>query len=552
MLQIITGKFYGVGKINHNDCKGVLYSNVSCHSIKPIIMGNLEISSVDWTSGMPTYVISYDNQIESVGKTMILIKVGDNVIIEQLKYILSFAMDAIFDESEVIVSDLCKVGDRCSPYPSNFVSKTFSKERSFSEGEWENGIDFYKRMMGLGRADYNVLIKCLAAYNASFKVFHEDISLSYSILVYVLETLSANYDGYEPKWEDYGQDKKDELDKELEKIDINIANNIRLLLLRDAHLKLTKRFCDFVFQYIDISFYKSDDKKRATESEVEQAIKKAYVLRSKYAHELQPIRKQLLDEGMSKDTDIFEWNHEVYFTYGGLLRLVRTVIINFLYSREIVEKQTYPWYDELPGMMEIQMHPKYWFGNNSDENFKSINKNFETLLSCIVNDREVSDVNKIVENYIKHIKNLKEDQRYVAYTFSWIYVNCVNGNKDEVFVAWAKSELDKNKDLSAQCNIATIVGLIFGMPTADFELSEIVECVELYEKRKYKKNGIKLPHQIEVYLYRYIASMYKTEIPSKAICWYEKAYKTAANDPEIQKDIKEELVNLGGEKYSML
>ncbi len=91
MLQIISGKFFEDGEIVHNECNGILYSNVAFHSMHPIEYENIKINTVDWHPGYPCYVISYDNCIEHTPKTSILVKIGDNVVIEQLKYILSFS-----------------------------------------------------------------------------------------------------------------------------------------------------------------------------------------------------------------------------------------------------------------------------------------------------------------------------------------------------------------------------------------------------------------------------------------------------------------------------
>lgn len=76
MLQIISGKFFEDGEIVHNECNGVLYSNVAFHSMHPIEYENIKINTVDWYPGYPCYVISYDNCIEHTHKTSILVKLG--------------------------------------------------------------------------------------------------------------------------------------------------------------------------------------------------------------------------------------------------------------------------------------------------------------------------------------------------------------------------------------------------------------------------------------------------------------------------------------------
>ena len=63
-------------------------------------------------------------------------------------------------------------------------------------------------MLNLPRDEYKVVMKCLAAYHASFSVFNRDISLAYSILVYALETLCGNFDEYTTSWNDYDQNIK--------------------------------------------------------------------------------------------------------------------------------------------------------------------------------------------------------------------------------------------------------------------------------------------------------------------------------------------------------
>ena len=69
MLQIISGKFFEDGEIVHNECNGILYSNVAFHSMHPIEYENIKINTVDWHPGYPCYVISYDNCIEHTPKT---------------------------------------------------------------------------------------------------------------------------------------------------------------------------------------------------------------------------------------------------------------------------------------------------------------------------------------------------------------------------------------------------------------------------------------------------------------------------------------------------
>lgn len=309
MLQIISGKFFGNGEIVHNECNGILYSNVTFHAMHPIEYGNIKINTVDWNPGYPCYVMSYDNCIEHIPKTSILVKTGDNVVIEQLKYILSFSLNAIFDENESKVEELCRRGNVNvqDNYISSYVAETFEMNRNFTRENWEYSIQFYEKMMHLARDEYRVVMRCLAAYHASFSVFSKDISLSYSILVYALETLSENFDEYSTSWRDYDQNTRKKIDVLLDNVEDDVAEEIRNILISNEHLKLSRRFAQFVLKYLDDDYYKAIDKRQGTEDEVNQAVVKSYIFRSKYAHELKPIMKQLMNARISADSEVFEF-----------------------------------------------------------------------------------------------------------------------------------------------------------------------------------------------------------------------------------------------------
>lgn len=540
MLQIISGKFFGTGEIIHNECNGILYSNASFHAMQPIEYGNIKINTVDWNPGYPCYVFSYDNCIERTPKTSILVKIGDNVVIEQLKYILSFSMDAIFDESELKVEDLCRQGSISENNISSYVDKTFEKQRNLNEEDWEKSIEFYKKMLNLSRDEYKVVMKCLAAYHASFSVFSRDISLAYSILVYALETLCANFDEYTTSWNDYDQNIRKKLDVQLDKVDNGVAEEIRNILVSKEHMKLSRRFSQFILKYINDDYYKAIDKRQGTESEINQAIAKAYIIRSKYAHELKPIMKQLMDAGISKSSEIFEFQHEIFFTYSGLLRLARTVITNFVISRDEVKSEEYVWDDDLPGTMSMELHPNLWLGKSNDFKFQNIDKNLEALLYCIEAEHKVPQMDELVENYMTNILSIKEPDRWAAYVLAWIYANVVQG-LDNNYVNKIRILLDKHSEMANKCCIATIIGNSFGMPTRGFDLEEVVSVINNYDKNKFKKNRLKIHNRIENRIYMAIASSYKAEDNNSCKYWYEKAYKNAVNDKELQGKILKEI-----------
>ena len=194
MLQIISGKFFDSEDRFHTDCKGILYSNSSFRGKYDI--GHIKIESTESTGNINSYIISYDNQLQKSNSNFELIKVGDEEILRQFKNIFSFMIDAVFDEEKSVVERICKPKEsgRNYPLPSEFVDKTLSIPKNISEEEMLAFKIFFEHLMNLSRCDYNNILNCIVAYNASIRLLSEDVSLSYSMLVYCLESLSQSYD----------------------------------------------------------------------------------------------------------------------------------------------------------------------------------------------------------------------------------------------------------------------------------------------------------------------------------------------------------------------
>ena len=129
MLQIITGKFYNSDDRFHNECETKLYSNIKMDD--KIEMGHIRIEPIQDQESISTYNIFYDNQLEKSHSGFELIKVGDEEILRQLKNILSFAMNGVFDEDKLTVKELCREKNPESRYsvPKDFFKTTLNLDR---------------------------------------------------------------------------------------------------------------------------------------------------------------------------------------------------------------------------------------------------------------------------------------------------------------------------------------------------------------------------------------------------------------------------------------
>ena len=545
MLQIITGKFYNSEDRFHNDCKGILYSNASFRGVYDI--GHIKIEAAESFDGVDPYIIMYDNQLQSSHSGFELVKVGDEEILRQLKNILSFALNTVFDEDRSSVERICRKKERGrgrNPLPSEFITGTLDKFKTVSEDEMKSCGIFFEHLLALKREDYNNILNCIVAYNASIRLLGEDISLSYSMLVYCLESLSQSYDSYIPIWDDYKEDKKNALEKVFKTIDEESVKKIKEILLKDEHLKLSKRFQEFVVGHIGEDFFHYDEKRKTVSKEEFQiALINAYNIRSKYAHMLKPLMKHLRMGELSKNDDIFEFQHNVFFTYSGLLRVVREVIYNFTFSLQKTDFEEFDWQGAIPGCVEFEKAPNYWIWKMDSSKGEGAKARVEGFVENFVYfQNKIPKMDELIRMYLSHLGEMKEENRLAAFTLCCLYVGKIRNVEDETKALFS-IVFEKNKSLLDKCSI---YGLIIFIMKVNLDISvawkseECEKVVNAYCKKRYKQNRIKLPKEIETMIYLEIANSFDEEDEKeKRQNWRLRAYDNSNNFIEMQELISD-------------
>lgn len=256
MLQIISGKFFKSNNVISHAAKGVLYSNFSWVASVESNIATLE--PIDTYGDVATYVISYINQIEKVEPPQkdILVRVGDSEIVNSFANLCSFYFMALFhiDKNHVVNSCRESSANYCdSCLPSKFFPNFFAKQVHGTAEQVAAFSVFVDKTLGLSRKNYESVMSSIRIFIESLSLVSGNIDLSYSSLVYALESLAQGYLPYSPCWDDFP--KKDKIDKVLADIDGSTAFELRNILIQDANLKAQKRFLDFTCQHIDDSFF---------------------------------------------------------------------------------------------------------------------------------------------------------------------------------------------------------------------------------------------------------------------------------------------------------
>ncbi|GAH71286.1 unnamed protein product, partial [marine sediment metagenome] len=220
MLQIISGKFFKTEDRHKFDGKGITYSNYSW--IKPIKTCVATLEPVDYFSPVTSYVISYIYQIEKDHSG--LVRVGDAEIIRQFELLASFALKAYFSENKVDVDCKCRYIRKSMggiKSPSLLVRHFFDTPIHGKLEETEHFVNFVQKVIALPRNRYKAVLRCIYNFVNALQSVDVNLDLSYSILVYCLESLAQEFDDFKPGWTDYDPDIRDKLDSELCKIDID-------------------------------------------------------------------------------------------------------------------------------------------------------------------------------------------------------------------------------------------------------------------------------------------------------------------------------------------
>lgn len=544
MLQIISGKFFKTEDLHIHDRKGELFSNYSWTSPIETSIGVFE--PVDIQGEITTYVFNYKNKIE---KGSMLVRVGDSEIMNQFKLIFSFFFQCFSDPDSNAVELYCRKVKRNMNdqlLPNEFAGRTFDSKILGDIQEVNEFNEFFSKIIGLERIKYKKLIQCLNAYNNSLLALNYNYEIAYSLLVYCLESLSQSFDGYEPIWDDYDQKIKPKLDVIFSSFDQDKVDNIKSLLLKNSHLKLGKRFSDFITSNVKDSFFLEEASLITAplkKSELNKVLTNAYDIRSKYVHALESIMEQLKIPDIGSN-DVYFWKNNPYLTYKGLLRLTRHVIKSYFESQEFLEKEEYNWYPELPGFVDVALSEEYWIGKTGgftqEYATSKLNGYLRQLQKAILHNTSFNDLSDLMLIYEKEIPISKKPYKeqmfatYVLYNLSLV--------EDSRLPNYEKTT---EKFEEVIMNVQTIEALlVYILTNSDENLpwnsSECEAIFKKYEKKKFNPTAINIPRYIELILIFKIANLFlEEENYNKYEEWLNKSILDSSGNFQLQQVLLE-------------
>jgi hypothetical protein len=375
-------------------------------------------------------------------------------------------------------------------------------------------------------------------YFNALEAIDTNIDLAYSMFVYLLEALSNTLDSHKPEWIDYDTNIRDDLDIELSKIDPAIAGEIRSILLKNSHLKLMKKFVDFTSSHLRDSFFTDEARSiisAVPKSHLHRALKNLYATRSGFVHNLSQVHDMI--RVAIHDGDLMEWDNEPYFTIPGLARLCRHVLLTFIDRQPYIDREHYPWRDELPGIIRARLHPSLWIWNaknfDSTKSPQIFNGFTEVLLESIRNPPQgLPDMRElliIIENDIPNAKLDFKKTMLCIYHLWHIFIK-----EDGKRPNW-QNILRQHENLLNQCFIENITSHILSDRSIPWTGSDCEAAFNSYVSKQYKPNAIHLPIGLAIAVEAAIANIFLTESKtSKFDRWIERAVLDSAGQATVQ------------------
>lgn len=546
MLQIATGRFFGSGKVNSQEFDAVLYSNFSW--IQPIAAAVAELRPADSRgTRISSFVLRYTARYQPYPGDILIMPSGDQAA-EQFRLLAGLWFEAFFHPDRYHVEMLCRQEPRSSTdsgVPARFVDKFFGVRRG-ELASVEGFTPFVNKVLAMPRKSFRLFISCLGAFFDALEAIDTNRDLAYSMFVYVLEALTQSGEEFSPVWEDFPQNTRIRLDKELSHLDSDRTEAIKRILLDNPHLKLKKRFVGFISDHLADSFFVSEARTRSPalrKNELVRALENLYDTRSGYVHSLRPIQENLRLPHWAETADVFHWDNEPFLTFSGLARLGRHVLLQFVDRQPWLDSEDYPgWRGELPGIIEGRLAPHLWLGRVDNIRPAHAIYRFNGFLSHLASHLSQSplvlpDVRRVIEEIERIVPQAKAQDRRVWLCMYWLFHYLVSDEfrrpKWQEFLSRYGADVE-------ECSIGLLAGCVILQCRFGWSVEECEAVYADYLRKKFRSNAINVPGIIEVAIMATIANLHLNRGSVEEFkAWVNRAILDAAGNERVQTYLKD-------------
>ena len=503
MLQISTGRFFEEEKQRKHYEKFVFYSNVQIFQDISLFSPEIKIEQVE-SGDVSCFVVSYTLITE---EHPIVIKCGEQDFVQQFILAWAFFFDCVAKVQKESVQKICREKKSSSSgrqTTSEISPRTVDLGRRLENNEIADFEKFIDTLVLTSRGTYRSIIAALKIIDDAKETISTNFDLAYSTIVYAIESLSQKHDNYTPSWDDYYEDVKKKVEDVLDEIDEDKSDSIKRILIEGEQFKLRKRFEKFVLSYLSESYFREflgENTNTMRVSFLQKSLNNLYQLRSSFVHELKPL-DVMLSSPHSPASDYIMRFGKPYFTYSGLNRMIREVIINFTRNNISSDDGAIDWVGETSSTMVAEMAAQYWIRNPNGFDGSKANKWFQEYVEML-NSSKVTEQSKIMKKIESIFDCEKSQYKRPLVHYYWLYNAIHTRDCDD----W-KSFLSKRSEYIGGCFNFYIVILYLNSGLSyraaekpdslkDIDLDEFDNLYGKYLQERFHKSGLSLSGYIE-------------------------------------------------------
>lgn len=448
---------------------------------------------------MSCFVVSYTLITE---EHPIIIKCGQQDFIQQFLLVWSFYFDCIAKEQKEVVQKICREKKSSSSEKqttSEISPRTVSLGRRLTSNESIEFISFFDTLMATNRNIFRSIMAALKIVDDAKETISTNFDLAYSTMVYAIESLSQKHDNYTPFWNDYHEDVKKKLEVVLDQIDGDKSDAIKNALIEGKQFKLRKRLEKFVFDHLSDAYFREylgNNTNTMRASFLQQSLNNLYQLRSSFVHELKPL-DVMLSSPHSPASDYIMRFGQPYFTYSGLNRLIREIIIGFTKNNVNSDREVIEWTSETNSTMVAEMSAQYWINNPNGFSGDKANKWFQEYIEML-NSGKVTDQSKIMKKIESIFDCEKKQYKKPLIHYYWLYNAIHNSDRDK----WVPFIEKKSEHFGDCFNFYVVILYLYKELSfrttnninspKNIDLDEFDRLYEKYLKERFHKLGLSL------------------------------------------------------------
>jgi hypothetical protein len=515
MLQINSGKLFTRGTGRTNQLRGVLYANIDLSFGADVVTAAGTLRQTDGGRGSRAIVFEIEERIEAA-------EIGPGVLashtiapfLADFSALATFGLRAIVSPDPQVVAGLVSDAPGLASYdpPRKFTQRYFDERIVLQDGEAESFAALADRLIALERKSFLAAMRAVRTFVSGLHRMRDDLALAYTLFVSAVESLAQQFDGHAPVWQDLDERKRNPVDMALARASKATGAQVREAILGAERGSLARRYRAFALHHVGPDYFRADGLLAGgavARHELGEALTQAYILRSRYVHNL-----QALPDAIRLASDAFEVTEiarRPVLTFQGLIRLTRHVILAFIESSLAIAHESYDYNLEQSGVVQVRLAPEYWVGrplrraSEASERLEGLLEQLVPVL-CGQEGATVTDLRPIFGDIARLARSGGARSRTTLLTLYALFA-----------VVLPRSERSRRLDamleeyaaeIAGPCGEAVIARSIFGMTEAWPNEVHAAALTQYFAERS-RGSGVRAPRLLDAAMCLILAERYR-------------------------------------------